>query len=76
MIGTPGRPHGDSQHNPGFHRVPPRTPRDRRFECALGMWDSGSALTCGELDLGTDPAPADAGPPPGVLRDGPRGEPP
>ncbi|WP_329057097.1 hypothetical protein OG738_07460 [Amycolatopsis sp. NBC_01488] len=76
MIGSPGSPQGHSQHNPGFHGVPPRTPGSRGFESALGMGHGGGALTCGELDLGTDPPAADGRPPPGVLLGGSRGQPP
>ena len=76
MIGTTGGPQCDGQHNPGFHGVPPSTPRDGGFESPFGVRHGGGALTCGEFDLRADPAPADAGPPPGVLARGPGGQPP
>ncbi len=56
--------------------MPPRTPRPSRFERPLGVRHGGSALTCGELDLGAHPATPDPRPPPGVLAGGPLGQPP
>lgn len=76
MIGSPGGPQGHGQHNPGFHRVPPRTAGLGGFESALGVRHGVGALTCGELDLGPDPAPADPGSPPGVFGRCTLGEPP
>lgn len=75
MIGSPGGPQGHGQHNPGFHDVPPSTAGFGRFECALGVRHGGGALTCGELDLGPDPAAADPGSPPIVLAGRTLGEP-
>ncbi len=75
MIGSLGRPQGHGQHNPGFHGVPPSAPRERGFQSALGMGHGGGPLTCGELDLGTHPATADLGAPPGALGSCPVGEP-
>jgi hypothetical protein len=75
VIGVPGGEEGHGQHNPGFHGVPSRTPRERGFECALGVRHGGGALTCGELDFGTHPAATDLGSPPGILGSGALGEP-
>jgi hypothetical protein len=76
VIGSPGGPQGHGQHNPGFHGVPPRTAGLGGFESTLGVRHGGGALTCGELDLGPDPASAYLGPPPGVFGRCTLGEPP